>query len=133
MQASLCPAGQGVPGRDSCIVACSPPGACLANGICSVGYVNAPPLYRCGSCDAQFYQTNGECVRCPASTWALIVVVVLVVIAGSAIGYLLSQKNINLAFLSIGVDFFQVRAAAAAAAPALCAPSDVGCCCSYAD
>ena len=143
--ASLCPALAVVPGRDVCIVACSPPGACAGGNLCSAGYASKVPAYRCGSCASGFYPNGNGCVACPSSPATLFIAAALIIIgegpggreppnsfvsphlstfsrpghalcSGVAIaGYFLNSKGVNLAFLSIGVDFFQVLAMFAAA------------------
>lgn len=106
----ICPAGSGVPGRDSCVVGCSPPEACAGGNLCAAGYASKAPTFRCGSCDKGFYASGGRCIKCSSSPVMLVVGIALIVIAAGGAGYFLSRKGINLAFLSIGVDFFQVLA-----------------------
>jgi hypothetical protein len=108
--ASLCPSAVVIEGRDVCIVACSPSAACAGSNVCSDGYISIAPLFRCGSCAKGYYANNNECVRCPDSPALLFIGVAIIVLAGAAFGYFLNTKGINLAFLSIGVDFFQVLA-----------------------
>ena len=50
------------------------------------------------------------CIGCPPTPWALIIVFVTLTIGLAACGYFLNKKAVNIAFLSIGVDYFQVLA-----------------------
>lgn len=108
--ASACPSGNAVPGRDVCIVACVPADACDKSNVCSTGYASKPPFYRCGSCAANYYPTGNTCALCPNSPYSIVVVFVLAVLLGGAAAYVLNKKNINIAFISIGLDFMQVMA-----------------------
>lgn len=63
---------------------------------------------RCAFCAERHYRISGACEKCPDS---FLFLVLLFLIAISALGYTLYklQKNdINVAGLSIGMDFFQV-------------------------
>lgn len=97
-------------GRDTCIVKCEPDEACLGDNYCANGYVSTAPLYRCASCALHFYRQNGLCVACPDNPWAVFLGFGLMVIAAATGGYLLNRKGVNIAILSIGIDFFQVIA-----------------------
>jgi hypothetical protein len=105
-----CPPQIVIAGRDSCIVSCDPPEACLPGNLCSDAYRSIPPLFRCGTCNIGFYRRNAECVKCPDSPYALVIGFVLLVVAVAVVGYILNKKKINIAFISIGVDYFQVLA-----------------------
>lgn len=110
--ASACPPGNrpacAGPARDVCIVACVPSSACLANNVCATGYASKPPLYRCGTCAAGYYPTGSTCAACPNSPYSIVIIFVLAVAVGGAAGYFLNKKNINIAFISIGLDYMQV-------------------------
>ncbi|CAE7826972.1 unnamed protein product, partial [Symbiodinium sp. KB8] len=85
---------------------CDPPNACAGRNLCTEGYEGE----RCGQCVLGFFRLDGECVKCPdlAGLYiALFVIGILVICAG---GYWLNKQNINLAFISIGVDYLQVLA-----------------------
>ena len=112
---AACPPGAGVPGRDVCIVRCDPPEACLGANLCAAGYTSTTPYYRCASCANGFYKQNGNCIKCPDSPAALVIGFALLVIAGGALGYILNKRAINIAYLSIGVDYCQVLAMFASA------------------
>jgi uncharacterized membrane protein AbrB (regulator of aidB expression) len=59
---------------------------------------------------AGFYPTANQCVKCPDSPYALIVGFLMLVLAAAGLGFFLNKKGVNLAFVSIGVDFMQVLA-----------------------
>jgi hypothetical protein len=56
----------------------------------------------------RYYRRGGECLKCPSLAWILIVVFIVAAVGLCLVGYFLSRKQIHLAFLSIGVDYFQV-------------------------
>jgi hypothetical protein len=97
-------------GRDVCIVPCDPPESCIGNNLCAVGYASKPPLWKCSNCDTGYYRQATGCVKCPDSPWALVIGFVLLVTAAGFLGYFMNQKNVNIAVISIGIDFFQVLA-----------------------
>lgn len=109
--------------REHCahVVPCEPKAACLGDNKCAVGYVSKAPMHRCSSCDPcykanpedecqAFYRRAGECIECPKNPWILIGAFLLMAICLCAGGYVLNRKAVNLAFVSIGVDYFQVLA-----------------------
>jgi hypothetical protein len=96
--------------RDACVVPCEPPEACLGNNFCALGYQSKPPMYRCASCALGFYSSGGVCVKCPDSPAALVVGVVLLLLVVAGAGYWLNKRQVNIAVMSIGIDFFQVLA-----------------------
>ncbi len=51
-----------------------------------------------------------QCAKCPDNPWLLIVGFIVIIIAAGIIGYVLNKKSVNTAFLSIGIDYFQVLA-----------------------
>ena len=109
-QMLACPDGFRDHGRDVCLAPCDPPESCLGNNLCAPGYASKPPLWKCAGCDAGFYRRNGECVKCPDSPWALVIGFTLLVAVAGGLGYFLNQKGVNIAVVSIGLDFFQVLA-----------------------
>ncbi len=48
-------------------------------------------------------------MKCPQRAWLLIVGFLLVAVLACILGFVLNKKKVNLAFVSIGVDYFQVR------------------------
>jgi hypothetical protein len=111
---STCPEGFQVGNRDVCIAPCDPPEACLRDNICAFGYASKAPAWRCSNCDTGFYRRNIECIKCPDSPWALVIGMLLLIIFAGGLGYFLAQKGVNIAVVSIGIDFFQVLAIFAA-------------------
>jgi hypothetical protein len=105
-----CPAGQQTDGRDLCIVPCDPPESCLGNNMCANGYTSAAPWWRCATCAKGFYKRSGSCIKCPDSPAALFIGFILLVVFVCCAGFFLNKKGVNVAVLSIGVDFFQVLA-----------------------
>ena len=103
-----CPPSNSIEGRDVCIVPCSPQTACLANNLCSPGYLSIAPYYRCNACANGYYKRASDCIRCPDSPYMLIVAFFLVILCLVGLGYVFQRFNINVAFVSIAVDYFQV-------------------------
>lgn len=94
--------------RDVCLVACSPLEACIGANLCAAGYKSAAPAYRCNVCDKGYYKRANECIRCPDSPIGVIIACLFVIMFLAAAGYLMNKYKVNLAFLSIAVDYFQV-------------------------
>jgi hypothetical protein len=109
---SLCPDARGDPARAdaTCLVPCEPPEACIGGNLCDRQYVDKGPLYRCSACAVGYFRQNGACVGCPQRAWLLIVLFFVMAVVLCVGGWLLNRKNVNIAFLSIGVDYFQVLA-----------------------
>ena len=114
-QAAACPVSALVPGRDVCVVACTPAEACAGDNVCALGYLSKPPLFRCATCAKSYYKRSGECIKCPDSPVALVIGFLVLLALGAGGAYLLNKKNINIAFLSIGIDYAQVVAIFASA------------------
>merc|ERR1711871_1888230 len=74
--------------------------------MCTVGGVK----FANGSEVQGYFRQNNECVQCPDNPWLLVLAFVIFVIVGVLAGYILNKKKFNLAFVSIGVDYFQVLA-----------------------
>lgn len=85
---------------------CIPADSCPGNNTCSTGYSGE----RCADCDDGFYRINGLCQTCPDSPWVLVFFVVLAATLFGYVAYKLSQKNVNMGILAIGVDYLQVLA-----------------------
>ena len=97
--------------RAVCIVPCEPPGACLGANVCAEGYASVAPIFRCASCAPGFYAAGGgNCRKCPDSPYVLLVGIIVLVMAIAGVGYYFNKKQVNIAVISIGVDFFQVLA-----------------------
>jgi len=88
------------------IVPCEPKEACLQNNTCNRGYEGV----RCAKCTRGYYRLGGVCEKCPDQPWLLIVGFVVAAVMLCVAGYILNKKQVHLAFLSIGVDYFQVLA-----------------------
>jgi hypothetical protein len=97
-------------GRDVCIVPCAPPTSCAGNNYCTPGYASKPPMFRCSSCDKGFYKSANQCIPCPASPVALVVAMGLILVAMAGGLFYLNKRQVDIAVISIGVDFFQVLA-----------------------
>ena len=93
-------------GTCSFFAGCQPPEACAGNNTCSLGYTGE----RCGVCILGFYKFDGECVRCPDLAGLYIALFVLGILFIAGAGWWLNKQKINLAFVSIGVDYLQVLA-----------------------
>ena len=66
---------------------------------------------RCALCTAQeYYRIDGKCETCPSNPELIIIGFIVGVIFVSIGCYVLDRRNFNLAFISIGVDYFQVLA-----------------------
>ena len=102
-------------------VPCEPKDACVGNNQCAVGYKSVAPIMRCATCDdcyqatpgadcQRFYRRAGVCVECPDAPLLLVAGFILAALAMCVVGYVLNRKSVNLAFFSIGVDYFQVLA-----------------------
>ena len=74
--------------------------------------INKSPLYvgRCSQCAKGFFRLDGVCAVCPKDPVFLMVVIVLGFFSVAVAFYLLHIKDINVAILSIGVDYFQIVA-----------------------
>jgi len=105
-----CPEGFQDHGRDVCIVPCDPADSCLGDNHCAYGYTSKPPMWRCASCDTGFYKRAGECIKCPDSPAALFIGFILLILVAGGIGFMLNKRQVNIAVISIGVDYFQVLA-----------------------
>jgi hypothetical protein len=100
------------PTRARCLAPrpCDPPESCVGMDQCSKPYLSKAPLYRCATCSPGYYRLAGKCRKCPKNPWIMIVGFIVVVLAAGVVGYVLNRKAVNIAFLSIGIDYFQVLA-----------------------
>ena len=95
--------------RDFCpvMIPCEPAESCLGNNTCAVGYTGE----RCSECTVgTHYRLAGECVECPDNPELIVAGFLAAALLMCVGGYALNRKKVNLAFLSIGVDYFQVLA-----------------------
>jgi cysteine-rich repeat protein len=93
--------------RVSCplVTGCVPSSACGFNNTCTLGYEGI----RCSQClRGKYYRVNGECIECPQNP-ELILAAFLVGVVFVCIGaYEMNRRQLNLAFLAVGIDYFQV-------------------------
>lgn len=87
-------------------VPCQPQASCLGNNVCAKGYT----AIRCAICATQFFRLDGVCVPCPNNAILLVVVFVAACLMLMGFGFVLNKKKMHLAFVSIGVDYFQILA-----------------------
>lgn len=129
-----CPLGAICPGRDppyagpgawysadapTVFVRCTPPEACRggnlrgpenssshgdSQGLCMTGYEGE----RCSECAPQHYRFGGMCRSCPRNTALFGVLCVAALVAALLGAHAVLKLNINLAPLTIAVDYFQV-------------------------
>ena len=85
-------------------VACSPKDACIGENECAEAYTG----HRCNECADGFFRMDGACRTCPSQPILLLTAFILGVICAAGIGYQLNKKQVNLAFVMIGIDYFQV-------------------------
>lgn len=87
---------------------CYPAEACVGNSQnpCADGYAGI----RCSGCALKHYRLQQQCKACPNTAWLLIPLVVIGVLVVMGVMVWLSKRRINLAGLSIGVDFLQMLA-----------------------
>jgi len=83
---------------------CEPADACIGNNTCAAGYTDD----RCAKCAEKYYRFDGECKACPDRAWLPVVMFVCGIMFIGAFGFWLNRKNINLALMSISVDYVQV-------------------------
>ena len=80
---------------------CSPRHYTLPDGSCY-----AP---RCGQCNPKtHFRLEGECAACPEYPWLMPLILAGVAVFAAIGMYILTKKNVNLAVMSIGIDYFQV-------------------------
>jgi hypothetical protein len=96
--------------RDVCVVPCEPAWSCAGSNFCGVGYVSEEPNYRCSSCAEGYFRQAGLCVKCPDNAWLLIIFFLFLVAVAAVAAWQLNKRQISIALLTIGVDFFQLMA-----------------------
>jgi len=95
--------------RSECplMIPCEPRESCTGNNTCAFGYNGE----RCGDCvKGTHYRLGGECVECPDNPEMIVIMFLVAALMLCIGGYVLNRKKVNLAFMSIGVDYFQVLA-----------------------
>ena len=55
-----------------------------------------------------FFKIDGECAKCPENPYLLLAAIICGFFAIGVAFYVLHTKDINVAILSIGVDYFQI-------------------------
>ena len=79
------------------------------NGTVPYGICECDPPPRCSLCTVfEYYRLNNQCVPCPSDPGLIVALFVMAAVGLIALGYWLQKKNVNLGFLSVGVDYFQV-------------------------
>jgi len=90
---------------EQCSFCSKKPGALYGNCTCAAG------ASRCSLCTAMtHYKINGKCERCPDNPELIIAAFVSALFLCAVGGYALNKKQFNLAFITIGWDYFQVLA-----------------------
>ena len=90
---------------------CQPPEACVGGAdVCAEAYTGR----LCGFCAPNHYRLDQLCVKCPSLAWLYLAGGVVVVLIILYVAYWLNKHRVNLAALSIGVDFLQTVAIFAA-------------------
>lgn len=87
-------------------IPCQPKESCTGNNTCAPAYTGN----RCAACAPRFYRMDGVCKPCPQNPWLLVMGFVGIALLAVCFGYVMNKKNMHLAFISIGVDYFQVLA-----------------------
>ena len=86
-------------------------GQIAAHALDLAGQCRCQASERCALCSAgTHYRIEGKCELCPKNVELVIVGFVLGIFFLSIGGYILDKRNFNMAFISIGVDYFQVLA-----------------------
>jgi hypothetical protein len=72
--------------------------------------LNKDPIFvgRCSQCAKGFFKIDGECAKCPENPYLLLAAIICGFFAIGVAFYVLHTKDINVAILSIGVDYFQI-------------------------
>jgi len=98
--------GVGCSNRDDCIASAGFTGKCEKRGTCKCA-----PTPRCIVCTAgTHYRSDGKCEACPENMALVFAMFFLGIFFVILVAYVLDQKKMNLAFLIIPVDYFQVLA-----------------------
>src|SRR6185312_11452495 len=79
--------------RSACpyFVPCSPASSCLGSNECGIGYTGD----RCSLCvKGAYYRVNGQCVKCPDSPWAVVILMLAAALVAIGLSWCLSKYNI---------------------------------------
>jgi len=88
---------------------CEPSYACIGNNTCAVGYEHKNErLQLCGVCSDNFYRLEGDCIACPDLAWLILIGCFLVAVLLCSVAYFLTKYGVQLAAVSICIDFCQV-------------------------
>jgi len=88
---------------------CQPSHACTGNRTCLDGYEHKSSfLELCGKCSNDFYRLEGQCEPCPDLAWLILVGCFLVAALLCSLAYFLTKYGVQLAAMSICIDFCQV-------------------------
>jgi len=101
----LCPPAR--QDRPTCplLVSCVPASACLRNNTCALGYEGE----RCSQClRGRYYRVDGECIECPQNPELILAAFVVGVILVCIGAYEMNRRQLNLGWIAIGLDYFQV-------------------------
>ena len=107
--------------RDTCIVPCPIPSACLGfrpavpgaasesglDNYCAEGYVSEPPNFACAACAGGYYRLANACRKCPSAPAVVFIVYCALVLAAVAGAWLAARSGLHLALVTLGVDFMQ--------------------------
>lgn len=89
--------------------ACNPSYACLGNDTCAVGYEHqSTSMHLCGLCADNYYRLDGDCVECPKMAWLILIGCFFVAGFLCSVAYFLTKYGVQLAAVSICIDFCQV-------------------------
>ena len=58
-------------------------------------------------CGKRFFRFQGMCKECPNNAWLLVLAFCVGAAAVGILGYVLNKRDVNLAGLNVGIDFFQ--------------------------
>merc|ERR1711871_1013834 len=73
------------------------------------GSCECAPSVRCTKCTLwTHFRSNGECKECPKNLWMLLLGIFFAVAGMGYAAHMMQKRNVNLAYLAVGVDYFQV-------------------------
>jgi len=86
------------------VVPCEPKEACVGENTCLVAYEGE----RCMFCTKGYFKLSGQCKPCPKCPKCIFAMFIFGVAMLCIFGHWLGRKRVDLAIMSIGVDYFQV-------------------------